>query len=33
MKSLQRMIHFIKPYKAQAILSMVLLLGVVAPTC
>ena len=29
MKSLQRMIHFVKPYKKQAILSMVLLLGVV----
>ena len=30
MKSLQRMIHFVKPYKAQAILSMALLVGVVA---
>ena len=29
MKSLRRMIHFIKPYKAPAIISMLLLLGVV----
>jgi len=29
MKSLRRMVHFVKPYKVQAILSMVLLLGVV----
>jgi ATP-binding cassette subfamily B multidrug efflux pump len=29
MKSLRRMIHFVEPYKVQAILSMVLLLGVV----
>jgi ATP-binding cassette subfamily B multidrug efflux pump len=30
MKSLRRMIHFVKPYKTQAILALVLLLGMVA---
>lgn len=30
MKSLRRMIHFVKPYKAQAILALALLLGMVA---
>lgn len=30
MKSLRRMIHFVKPYRMQAILALVLLLGMVA---